>query len=418
MPKSVYNASAICYNMFGVGEFRLSPTYPSLERVFGDFPALCPSRNGVIMDTKNWCRLFLFCWCATLAAQPLTVTPSFWDFGTITDDQMQHSVFTVHNRSREEVKLTPLPTTCGCTASYPKPDVVPAGGTSELYIVFHPRGIRGMYRWEVALQTSLPEQLKIVIPMQAYVLRNDILSENMVNFRIFKRGEKKEYALWLTCHKYPEFRLKKVATDIPGFDTRVIDSRDITVLSWDLLWPRIQAKRTCAQIGGFYPGPQRGYRIDIIAREDIGYGRNHGEVVLTTDIPGQEEVKLRLFAYVLGEITAAPDYLSFGLVHPGMTAQRKIILSHNDYKPFRVEPEVGSSLDFITARVEEVIPEKYYYVWVSLQCPQNAGNGEFRGTLSINTDCPTHRVVGVHVQGFVQNPAAADVPDKPLRERE
>lgn len=349
---------------------------------------------------ERYTVFILLLFFGALTTAQLIVTPPSLDFGTVRDDQIYEWVFSIENRGQRTVKLIPMPPTCGCIVSTPRPDVVSPGEEARLYVAFQPKGRRGAFRWEAAVQTDLPEQPRLVIPMQAYILRDDVLSEYVANFRIFKRGERPEVTLWLTCHEKKDFQLKKVEATVEGFTIRLLDTRDVVVVKCNLLWPHITAKLVEAQIGGFYPGPQRGYRIDITADEDIPYGRNHGDIVLTTDIPGQEKVSVRLFAYVVGDITAAPDYLSFGLVKPGTSYERKVVVSHNRYEQFNIG-DVTSNLDFVTARVEVVIPDKYYYVWITLHCPKNIKAGEFRGMLYIKTDCPTHEIVEVNLQGFI-----------------
>lgn len=313
-----------------------------------------------------------------IMAQEIVVNPTFWDFGTIKDDKIYRCSFSIINKTERPVSLTSLPASCGCSMTVPEPNIIPSCGEAKVYVAFQPKGQRGLIRWDAALATDLQSYPKIVIPLTAYVLRDAVLSDGVVNFRVFKRGEEKSIVLWCAYSQNPNFRLYSAVTSVAGFATKFEETT----------------------VSGFYPGDQRGYRIEIIARKDIGYGRNSGILLLTTDIPDHEKMEIRLFAYVIGDITAAPEYMSFGVLKPGMSYKRQIIVSHNEHKKFNIR-QVVSSLPFVSTELQTVIPEKYYYIWVTLKCPIDIIPGEFRGTLQIHTDCPTHNVVDITVQGFV-----------------
>lgn len=334
------------------------------------------------MRTLIYLTLMIWSCCGIAQEQPpvfLQPSPASWDFGTIKDDKPVSYTFTIKNNSQETVELTTLPAPCDCMVSMPVPSTMQPGGESKLHVLFHPKGRWGAFRWEVNLKTSLAAHPKITIPLSTFILRDAMLSEEIVNFGVFKKGVPKKYTIWLTCRQHPEFLLKEVQVTAEGF----------------------QCEFSETTVTGFYPGDQRGYRIDVSPRADIGYGRRNGNLILTTTIPGHEKMELRLFAYIIGEITAAPDYIPFGLVKPGMAVQKNIKVSHNDFQPFSIL-KLSSNIPFITPQLKTVIPQKYYEIDLSLKCPADAPMGEFRGMLEIVTDCAKHTRIEISLQGFIQ----------------
>ena len=320
---------------------------------------------------------------------PLVVTPASWDWGTIRDDVLVSHTFVIKNEGAMPVTLTPLPSPCDCIISRPDPDLVPAGGEAKLHVQFYPKGKRGRVNWEVALKTDLPGTPKLLIHLSSFVLRDAILSDEVINFGVFKRDSKKTMSLWIVCREHPDFLLKEVKCTAEGFQTKIQEQ---------------------AEVIGFYPGPLRGYQVDIIPDDAIAYGRNYGNLMLTTDIPGHETMELRLFAYIIGEITAAPDYLAFGVVKPGMSLRRNIKVSHNDYQEFEIV-KLATKVPFLKAELKTVLPKKYYEINVTLDYPEKPEAGEFRGQLEIYTDCLKHSVVTVYVQGFIQTETGQANPD-------
>ena len=309
----------------------------------------------------------------------ITVTPKEWDFGTILDHKPVHHIFSIQNHSDKKVKLNNLPTPCGCVAFEPKPDVISPGQEAKVHVEFNPRGKRGKCRWEVEIGTDLKQVSKITIPISANVLRDTMFSEDSVNFRIIKRDQQKDFILWFTCRQHKNFKINALTCSSEDFG--------------------VQYEET--QVQGFYPGPQRGYKIIVTPRKNIPLGRHNEQLQIVTNIPEKEKINVQIWAYVTGDLVTAPDYVSFGLVIPGKIKKRPVKIYHKNLNKFRVE-KVESSLAFVTTKVEAKIPDEYYYVWIILNCPDDLAAGEFRGTVNIYTDYPTHKIAPVHIQGFVR----------------
>ena len=397
-------------------------------------------------------------------AQPfLTISPAQWDFQTIKDDKMVGHTFIVKNYSQRPVKLETLPSSCGCMIARPEPALVPAGGEAKFHVMFQPKGRSGAVRWQARLKTDHPQQPVLVLPLTAYVLRDALVSEDIVNFGVFKRGSRPKIELRMACRHYPQFKLLKAEFDGGnGFDI----------------------KFKAGEVEGLYPGHQRGYHIEITANANIAYGRNHGKFVFHTTIPGHEKITVPLQAYVLGDLTAVPDYLAFGLIprhifsvkpvtkyqddlaQPQLSPQwqrafaarrhrlsaktrlqtliagqqwlvtdaanslefyilkaqqqfdvyqknltRKITITHNKFQKFTIAKAV-SELPFVSTRLQTVIPDKYYYLYVTLNHSQQLPLGEFRGKLTIFTNCATQPQITVRLQGINRNISNGKISNK------
>lgn len=323
---------------------------------------------------------FIILFCGMLMAQGIVIEPAEMDFGVIIDSKMLEHNFIIKNNSDKVVHLEALPSSCGCMMASPHPDVVEPGQTSEFNVLFQPRGYKGLFRWEAKIATDLPTHPVLVLPLQAFILVDGVISSEIANFRIFKRGEERKIEIWMACREKQDFQIQSITCDVPGFNITYTEEKDVDF---------------------FYPGKQRGYKIEIAPKVDIAYGRNHGVIKICSDIPGRETIDVRLFATVIGDITAAPDYLTFGKLEPGKKYTKKLILSHNELKLFKVLG-TSSELPFLSAKVIERIPNKYYYVEVTLDCPEDLKPGELRSEMYIDTDWETHKKVVVYIQGIVQ----------------
>lgn len=335
------------------------------------------------------CAFFLACFARAQQSptHPLNLTPAKWDFQVIKDDKKISQDFTIANPTDKPVSLTPLPSSCGCVAVFADQPIVAPGKSSTLSVAFTPRGYRGKFQWEVKIATDLPGNPTIVIPLQAYILRDAMLSEDKIDFGIFNKGKAKSKTIWLVCRQHPKFTLKKASCDVKGFD--------------------IQFKEV-EKIEGFYPHPLRGYRIDISTNDKIVYGKNHGKVDLETHIPGHKEMHVHLLAHAVGEITIAPEYLSFGVIRPGQVQERRILVYHGQKKEFRVL-HAKTDLKWLSTRIQTVMPH-YYILHAKLACPEGTAPGEFRNLLKVSTDLPEYQEIEVHLQGIVFSPPKKEGP--------
>jgi len=310
----------------------------------------------------------------------VTISPTSWDFGKMVDTtEVIRKSFTIKNNTQETVTLTTMPTSCGCMIAKPIPDVLKPGETSELQTLFVPKGMRGVVQWDIKIVIDPTKQV-LIAPMRVEVMLDSLLSEGVVNFKVFKRHEPRNITLWMAWWRDPTFKLLSVTSDRAGFDIKT---------------------KELESVEGFYPGPQRGYQIDITSRPDIPYGRNHGKLFLKTNVPGHEDIALNLHAHVIGDVTAAPEYLTFGLLRPGEKKTKQVIISHNELKNLKV---LGfkSDIPYVSGELKVVMEDRYYHLSVTCECPADAQPGEFRGQMLVATDCPTHPEVVIYLQGIVK----------------
>lgn len=314
-----------------------------------------------------------------LVAQEVTLDVKRMDFGVIVDSRILEHTFHIRNKTDAVVHLEALPNSCSCMVNRPSPDVLQPGESAKLHVVFQPKGYKGKFRWDAKIKTDYPASPLLVLPMEAFILVDDVISDGVANFKVFRRGTQETIEIFMACKEKRDFQILDITSDVPGM---IITKEEMMV-------------------NFFYPGKQRGYKISITPKVDIPYGRNNGTIQIISDIPGREKIDVRVFAYVIGDITAAPDYLTFNQVEPGKKVTKRLIVSHNKLEHFHILG-IRSDSPFFETKIIEKVPNKYYYVDVTLNLPANMKPGEFRDTLYIMTDYPTHKEVVVYVQGIVQ----------------
>ncbi len=77
------------------------------------------------------------------SSQPPTISISEeeWDFGRIKEDESPVHIFTIKNIGREELIISRVRASCGCTATMLSSDNIQPGKSAELKVTFNPVGI-------------------------------------------------------------------------------------------------------------------------------------------------------------------------------------------------------------------------------------------------------------------------------------
>ena len=106
----------------------------------------------------------------TDAASALHVVPASYDFGVISKvDGVVETTFVIENSSDNEISITEITTSCGCTTAEIDEKVIPAGGSRQLSVFFDPdfhKEPEGKFSRTVFLQTSENEEILAEIEVE------------------------------------------------------------------------------------------------------------------------------------------------------------------------------------------------------------------------------------------------------------
>jgi len=93
------------------------------------------------------------------SSQPPTISLSEeeWDFGKIKEDERPVHIFTIKNIGREELIISRVRSSCGCTATMLSSDNIKPGQSAELQITFNPTGYNGIVKKDVTIESNDPQ---------------------------------------------------------------------------------------------------------------------------------------------------------------------------------------------------------------------------------------------------------------------
>lgn len=335
------------------------------------------SRYGFAM-MEAFFMLFLFHASLMLGDIPIVISPPKWDLGTIGDSGFHRQALKIKNLLPYPIQLTHAQTSCSCNAITELPPALNPGEEKEFFITLNPAGKMGRYIWEMNLYTDSKEFPQITFPIHAYVLKDTLVSETPLHIKPFFKGDSWEKKIWIASRHKPDFQIFSVECNIEGFLVEFQKS----------------------PVEGFYQ-VEKGYTIRLFCDPQIAAGSKKGEILLETDLPGQEKISIPVFAYVNGYIQSIPAYLAFGVMNPSGTYCKKFRVNHNQIqKAFKILA-IKSSLPEIQTNIKALIENHFYEIEVIWKISQDESAGEKRGYLEIHTDFEKESLVKIPLQGIV-----------------
>ena len=312
------------------------------------------------------------------------------NFGHMAWDQEGKHTWHFKNDGPGVLELRNLGTDCSCTiAQLGKDDKsaveIPSGQAEPIELTWNTRKIEGAYRKSARIGTNDPNNPEVVLSVEGTVQPAIILrpAEMSINFSSVGNEKPHTYTFAIYSGDRPDFQITQMQTSRP--ERLAVESRPLTKEESENL-------NTTA-----------GYFITVTLLPTSFLGAFADEVVLKTDHPLREEVRLTVLGRVEGPIVVTPGKavlhdassrdggsVSLILTCRGQAETKFTVASKPDHLAVAVTPvgsadAGGSSKHRMTISVEPGSPA-----------------GKIQGDVVLTTDNPKASEVKVPVDIFVQ----------------
>jgi len=95
--------------------------------------------------------------------------PNLWDFGSIKKDQIVSHDFQVKNNLSRKLIINGVTTSCGCTASAAKKNILAPQESTQISVEFNSKGYKGETSQFVYVNTDDPDNSVIKFTIKAFV---------------------------------------------------------------------------------------------------------------------------------------------------------------------------------------------------------------------------------------------------------
>ncbi len=129
------------------------------------------------------------------SSQPPTISISEeeWDFGRIKEDESPVHIFTIKNIGREELIISRVRASCGCTATMLSSDNIRPGKSAELKVTFNPVGYNGLVKKDIYIESNDPQlpktKITVIAEVEPITFPNAFLSNSQWDLGLISQGD-------------------------------------------------------------------------------------------------------------------------------------------------------------------------------------------------------------------------------------
>jgi hypothetical protein len=241
------------------------------------------------------------------------------DFGIVARGADVVHKFRVKNLYKEDIQISNVTTSCGCTAPQFDNTPVKTGGETYVTISMDTLKFQHLKTSTVTVQFAQPRFAEVKIPVQVYIRSDVVLTPGSINFGALGIGAKADRSVEIAYAGRDDWKIDKVVTGDPNVQAKAVET---------------------ARTGG-----QVNYRLDVSLLPTAPVGLLRKQMTLVTNDAQGNQIPVLVQARVEPDITVTPSAVQLGTVAPGTETMRTVLLRSTNNKPFVIESvECNSNL--------------------------------------------------------------------------
>ncbi len=275
------------------------------------------------------------------------------DFGTVARGADTRATIFITNLYEEDVSITNVGTTCGCTAAQPD---------------------------RTLLKTHEKAAIEVRMNTVKFMRRKDSNVDVTLTFHGAKGAATKTVRVPITAY----IRSDVVITPEPGnadFGTvelgaggqRRLDIAYAGRPDWAITDVRVPNNNLTAHLEEKFRGDGRvNYELVVSLKNTAPLGQIQDQITLVTNDNGSPEVPVLVVGRVEPDIVVSPAVLPIGTLKPGQSVEKNVVLRGK--KPFVISQIQCNSADFFEVRQPSTEAKTVHIVSFRLTAPAQPGN--------------------------------------------
>ncbi|HBU37381.1 MAG TPA: hypothetical protein DEB70_06195 [Planctomycetaceae bacterium] len=291
------------------------------------------------------------------------------NFGTVAKGSKTEFRFIYRNLYEEDVHVSSVRTSCGCTQPAITKKLIETHETGEIVAAFNTRTFLGQHGATLTVTFDQPFYAEVQLRVAGNI-RGDVTFEPAsVNLGNVDLGRGAEQVVRVT--------------HMGSTPWEITDVRSANV-NFEVLLSKPQ-----------HTGSQSAYDLTLRLKPDAPAGYINDQLILVTDDPRASQIPMDVEGRVVAEVTVSPQLLALGNVLPGGSVTKNIVVRAN--RPFCVTGIVCN--DGCLSCPAKETPAKVHILPVTFQAGDVGGQVERE--LTITTDLGDGAVPVVTVQAMV-----------------
>ncbi len=307
------------------------------------------------------------------------------DFGSIMDVNTYDTVFRFANTGTSPLVIEQVKAGCGCTTPALEKKVFAPGESSEIEVAFKPRG-GGRQTKRITVFTNDPVQPTVSLSIKADITPFVTATPRMVRFQNARTGVGEQAVVQLEAMD-PDFSIRRAY--VTGLAAKYFSAQVL---------PRPE---------GITAGPRN---VLVSLSPEAPWGMQYA--TLNLDVTGRPDpdgepvshtAKVTVNAKVSGALSANATMFQVGIVEPGETFSKTVVLRHTEGRPFNV---LGAVVDRGTVddmRVQFMpAPDREDSWMLVLTGTPTRTEQAIRGEVEIITDVDDEEQISMRIGGMAR----------------
>ena len=296
------------------------------------------------------------------------------NFGTVAKGSKTEFRFIYRNLYEEDVHVSSVRTSCGCTQPAITKKLIETHETGEIVAAFNTRTFLGQHGATLTVTFDQPFYAEVQLRVAGNI-RGDVTFEPAsVNLGNVDLGRGAEQVVRVTHMGSTQWEITDVRSANVNFEVLLSQPQ--------------------------HTGSQSAYDLTLRLKPDAPAGYINDQLILVTDDPRASQIPMDVEGRVVAEVTVSPQLLALGNVLPGGSVTKNIVVRAN--RPFCVTGIVCN--DGCLSCPAKETPAKVHILPVTFQAGDVGGQVERE--LTITTDLGDGAVPVVTVQAMVDGVSA------------
>ena len=306
-----------------------------------------------------------------------------YDFGKADEGKEIEHIFKFKNAGKEELIITEVRTSCGCTATVLSDKNILPEGEGEIKATFNTTNYIGSQDHKIYVLSNDSVTPLVKLQVKGVVKKGLIVTPSNISFGSVQKGTLATRKLYIIESEGEKLNILKTQSSSEYISIKVSRSTE---------------------------AHRKGFLVDVALKSDIPVGRLEEKITIYTTSEKYPKIEIPVTVNIKGDIEFRPNTFFFGIVHPvrssvsngankGDTPSSKVTIFTTSNDPLKLE-KIDCPFDYISVIVTPKVEGKEYELTAILK--DNAPTGTIKGNITIYTNNPDQPKIEIPVYGLIR----------------
>jgi hypothetical protein len=253
-------------------------------------------------------------WVGPLAAQDANWAEKMFDkldhdFGVVARGSDARYRLAITNKYQQNVRISNVTTTCGCTAAKPSKETLASRETAYIELSMDTRKFTHLKESSVTVHFDQPLAAQVRIPVKAYIRTDVVLTPGGAEFGSVALGTSAERKIEVAYAGRNDWKIKNVISKNEFIEAQAVET-----------------SRNAGRVN---------YNLLVTLKGSAPAGELRGQLTLVTDDASNPHVPVLVEARIEPAYLVVPELVDFGTLQPRAKATKNIVVRGK--KAFKIE---------------------------------------------------------------------------------